>query len=339
MRRWITSTTLALSAVLLPMSHATAGTSAADTTAGTTAAESSVTASFPSGSFPTGTRALITGTVSGSPGRTVLVQARGTNGSWVTLAGGSSGADGTYSLPAPTWWAAKQVLRAYAPATAVDAAAASATTGALTATRRYTPRPGRQFSYLSGHRIRWNPCAVISYRVNPDHMTRSAFRAVKWGFRQLSEATGLQFRYAGTTDFVPFRKNQPVSLFPSNADIALAWAKPTAVPIIKGGLAGFATADWTSVGGGDPEYVQGRVVFDLTARLGGTKAAVRNARKVLTLHELGHAVGLGHVKDSRQIMAQDSYRKARYARGDLRGLARLGAAEGCVPGATRVPLS
>ena len=48
------------------------------------------------------------------------------------------------------------------------------------------------------------------------------------------------------------------------------------------------------------------MVFDLTARLGGTKAAVRNARKVLALHELGHAVGLGHVKDSRQIMAQDS---------------------------------
>ncbi len=138
---------------------------------------------------------------------------------------------------------------------------------------------------------------------------------------------------------MPFRRDQAASLFPSNADISVAWSKPTVVPVLKGSLAGYATADWTSVGGGDPEYVQGRVVFDRTARLGGTKKQIRNARKVLALHELGHAIGLGHVKDKRQIMSQDSYPKARYARGDLRGLVRLGAREGCVPGATRRPLS
>ena len=334
MRRRITSTALVLAAALLPMSHATAGTKTA-----ATAADTAITASFPSGSLPAGANAPVTGTVSGTPGRPVLVQAQGANGSWVTLARGSSGVDGSFSVPAPTWWAARQTLRAYAPATAVDAAATSANTGSVTATRHYTPRPGHQFSYLSGRLIRWNPCAVISYRVNPDHMSRASFKAVKWGFGQLSEATGLQFRYAGTTDFVPFRKNQAADLFPSNADIAIAWSKPTVVPTIKGSLAGYATADWISVGDGDPEYVEGRVVFDLTAHLGSTKAAVRNARKVLALHELGHAVGLGHVKDKRQIMSQDSYPKARYARGDLRGLNRLGAAGGCVPGATRLPLS
>jgi hypothetical protein len=333
MRRTVTSLALAVSTALLPMAHA-AGSPAA-----TTAADSSITASFPSGSRPAGTPALVTGTVTGSPQRPVLVQAQGTNGSWVTLARGQSGADGTFSLPAPTWWVGTQTLRAYAPATALDAAAATPNTGSMTVTRSYEPRPGRQFAYLSGRPIRWNPCVPISYRVHPDHMPGASFKAVKWAFGQLSEATGLQFRYAGTTDFVPFRKNQATALFPANADIAIAWSTPTVVPIIKGGLAGYATADWTSVGDGDPEYTEGRVVFDLTAQLGRTKAQVRNARKVLALHELGHAVGLGHVSDKRQIMSQDSYPKAEYARGDLRGLSRLGAAQGCVPGATRLPLS
>jgi hypothetical protein len=334
MRRQITSVALTLTAALLPMSHATAGTRAA-----ITAADTSITASFPSGSYPTGARALVTGTVGGSAGRPVLVQAQGSNGSWVTLASAKSAPDGTYSVPAPTWWVAKQTLRAYAPATAVDAAAATPSTGSMTVKRRYEPRPGRQFAYLSGQRIRWNPCVPISYRVNPDHMSGASFKAVKWAFGQLSEATGLQFRYAGTTDFVPFRKNQATDLFPSDADIAIAWSTPTVVPIIKGSLAGFATADWISVGDGDPEYTEGRVVFDLTARLGRTKAQVRNARKVLALHELGHAVGLGHVSDERQIMSEESYPTARSARGDLRALTRLGAAEGCVPGAPRLPLS
>ncbi|MGN6576264.1 MAG: matrixin family metalloprotease [Nocardioides sp.] len=337
MRRQITFVALALTAALVPMAHATAGTRAA--TAATTADASSITATFPSGSLPTGTRAPVTGTVGGSPGRPVLVQAQGSNGSWVTLASGKSGPDGSYAVPAPTWWAAHQTLRVYAPATGLDPAATSPNTGSVTVDRRYQPRAGRQFSYLSGHLIRWNPCAVISYRVNPDHMSRASFRAVKWGFRQLSEATGLQFRYAGRTSFVPFRAGQSTTLFPSNADIAIAWAKPSVVPLIKGSLAGYATANWIRIGEGDPEYTEGRVVFDLTAKLGRTKKQVRNARKVLTLHELGHAVGLGHVRDSRQIMSQDSYPKAEYARGDLRGLKRVGASEGCVPGATRIPLS
>lgn len=80
------------------------------------------------------------------------MQVQGTNGSWVTLSSGTSAADGTSSLPAPTWWAARQELRVYAPATALDEAATSATTGSISPTRRYTPPPGRQFSYLLGHR-------------------------------------------------------------------------------------------------------------------------------------------------------------------------------------------
>jgi predicted Zn-dependent protease len=52
----------------------------------------------------------------------------------------------------------------------------------------------------------------------------------------------------------------------------------------------------------------------------------------LLLHELGHVVGLGHTPDSAQIMYPDlrPMSSAQYQPGDLGGLARLGATQGCL---------
>ena len=50
------------------------------------------------------------------------------------------------------------------------------------------------------------------------------------------------------------------------------------------------------------------------------------------LHELGHAMGLNHVTDPRQLMYPVimSRSRAAYGPGDLAGLRRLGRTQGCL---------
>jgi hypothetical protein len=51
----------------------------------------------------------------------------------------------------------------------------------------------------------------------------------------------------------------------------------------------------------------------------------------LLLHELGHAMGLGHVAAKSEVMHEGlgPWSRPYYGPGDLAGLARLGAARGC----------
>jgi hypothetical protein len=104
------------------------------------------------------------------------------------------------------------------------------------------------------------------------------------------------------------------------------------------GEGGFSYA-WASrtVSGRTTYYVaaqRGFVVIDtpqmLKQTMGGFGAGAR--RTNLLLHELGHAMGLGHVTDLRQQM-YPTLRSASpngLAAGDLAGLARVGRGAGCV---------
>ena len=76
------------------------------------------------------------------------------------------------------------------------------------------------------------------------------------------------------------------------------------------------------------------MVLDSTAKLPGGFAGGgrQSTRGSLLLHELGHAIGLDHMTDKRQVMYPVILpQAAQYASGDLRGLAAVGAAQGCFP--------
>jgi hypothetical protein len=302
-------------------------------TGAATLAASSVTAAIPSGTADARTHVpAITGQVTGPAGRLVLVQARAGQG-WVTLGETTSRVDGTFSLATPTWWVGRLSLRTFAPATSEAAGAASTTTAILTVNGRYRPRGGTAFRHLGGYRARWEPCDDISYRVNPHRMPAGAMRDVAEAFRRLSEASGLRFSYAGPTSFVPYARRSRRAT--SNADVVLAWAPPRAVPSLAGtvvGLGGYAGAGTST---GWTRITQGYVVLDSTSRLHRGFAGRRSTRGMTLLHELGHAVGLDHVNDRRQVMYPVILpREAQYAAGDLRGLAAVGAARGCFPAST-----
>ena len=87
---------------------------------------------------------------------------------------------------------------------------------------------------------------------------------------------------------------------------------------------------------GTPIYwiIEAGVVIDRTFRFRPGFGPGRGPSRGQTLiHELGHAVGLDHVRDPRQVMYPSPTRfSAQYAKGDLRGLAKVGVGAGCFPG-------
>ncbi len=291
-----------------------------------------MTVKFPTGTHQAGAHLDVTGTVTGTSPREIDLQIKGSNGTWVPMAATTSAADGTFTVRAPTWWVASQVLRVDAPATGTDPEATSVSTAALTITRTYTPRHGTAHTWLLGTKYRWNPCTVHNYRVTAHRLPADGLKLIRWALGQVSQATGLRFHYAGKTPYVPFKNS--LTNYPNNTDFVFGWATPAQVPNLAGAVAGYGD----SVGnfaGASKWMSDGQVAFDLTTKF--PAASRRGLRENLALHELGHAIGLGHVTDKRQIMypaVRDL--TPRYGGGDLRGLAALGASGGCLtlpPGA------
>ena len=162
-------------------------------------------------------------------------------------------------------------------------------------------------------------------------MPVGALGDVKEAVRRVSEASGLRFVYAGTTSYVPYREG-PGDKQVADADLTIAWAPPRLVPKLAGDTLGLGGYGPGIDRGAWVQIIDGYVVLDSTARLPGGFAGGgrQSTRGGLLLHELGHAMGLGHVDDERQVMYPLILpHAAQYASGDLRGLASVGAAQGC----------
>jgi hypothetical protein len=183
---------------------------------------------------------------------------------------------------------------------------------------------------------RWDPCRVIGYRVNARQARPGALRDVKGALRRVHQATGLRFAYRGTTRLVPQSWEDS---YPRDTQLVIAWARPGQSLVLGrstgamgvGGAAwqlGYRDARGTTVS----RIVRGYVVIDASQQSRTPAGFGRGkTRGELLMHESAHAMGLSHVEDRRQLMhpfMQET--PARWGRGDLAGLAKLGAARGCL---------
>ena len=182
--------------------------------------------------------------------------------------------------------------------------------------------------------VRWNPCTPVTFKVNTGSVApAAAVRRVFAAVAEASAATGIRFRYLGRTRFVPDSAARPVA--PEvGADVVIAWAHPGSGPRRSAllprvsrlaGVGGFAG----SRAGGDFLVARsGYVVFNA----GHVFRMSARKQYVVALHELGHLLGLGHVRDRRQVMYGVAVGNGprHYAAGDRSGLARLGRRAGCL---------
>ena len=192
-----------------------------------------------------------------------------------------------------------------------------------------TGRPGIAF--------RWNPCAPVRYRAHLDGAPASMTGDLTEAVHRLAAATGLRFLDMGATDYSGTFADPDPHGWPNDADLLVTVADEAADPALAGSTVGYAHithGSWTST---DARIDRAEVVlerqFVATAPTGFATTEAGSAE--LLLHELGHAVGLGHTSVAGQVMfpTLGSGQPPHYQNGDLNGLARVGATRGCLPGA------
>lgn len=189
--------------------------------------------------------------------------------------------------------------------------------------------------------MRWNPCAPIHYSANlaqaPDPV--GALADLQAAVAKVAAASGLTFRYDGATTTVPTQAWLDAAGSASGIVVAYAPAGSASGASDLYGAGADGEGGWwesgTSTGGAALvwQIMRGFVVIDparTAAYSGGFGSGA--TRGVLLMHELGHAVGLGHASDQADVMFPviSESSNGSWGSGDLQGLALVGKSAGCI---------
>lgn len=241
-----------------------------------------------------------------------------------------------HRLAAVTAIAAVSVLPAVVPAGATaTAGSAGRTTAGSTATaessaalaaRRGNPRAFKFSAKVGRVPVHWDKCRRIGYRVYLRGAPKRAVRQAKTAVRRLNQVSGLRFVYRGRSRVQASRFDH----YASDTGLVIGWSSPRRAPVQLTG-AGLGGASYLSTGEITAGFVLLNNKVDLAPGFGrGPREGVQGTIGQVLMHELGHAVGLTHVRDRRQLMYYAATRKkATWGAGDRNGLVRVGKRRSC----------
>lgn len=176
------------------------------------------------------------------------------------------------------------------------------------------------------HSIRWDPCPVIRWRYNAQDQEYDARADVTRAIAKISGVSGLKFKYVGSTPF-SYRGDDDQD-FPGNADLFVSWANEKQYEQLAGGVVGTGGGLATSAGADDLGVEWRMDVGYLTLDNGAPQIAQGfngSGWGQIMMHEVLHAMGLGHAQDSRQLMAPfASDSNYQLGAGDITGMHKIG---------------
>ena len=193
----------------------------------------------------------------------------------------------------------------------------------------YTPGGG-SFKFLMTQRgsedpVGYDPCERIEYVVNPAGAPADWGQLIDTGVADTERATGLRFRYVGTTDKRPFDPNHGGLVGDVRSPAVIGFADADEIPELAGEVAGVGGSEAAASARGEYYYVTGSVALDTEVFDHASTGEDRMRLQAIVDHELGHLVGLDHVDSASELMAPVNTGQTTYGPGDLEGLARLGA--------------
>lgn len=265
--------------------------------------------------------------------RTVVLEQKVSSG-WRTVDKVRSERSGAYALTVPTHWFYSTKLRSRVVRTR-KLRGATSRAKRMSVGPAYTPLGSPDsWAKLSRYGDRFNPCRTITYGINTSRATPDA-GTVSTGIHNtlalVAQATGVRFTYVGETGAMPFdrkvgRKDPKlVFAFTTDAETKLDLGPSVAA---RGGS---DRTRWARDARGRRilQTIHGGVLYDLTDT--ATMTAVQFQQ--LTLHEVGHVMGLGHVAPTDQYMTAGAELydlPLSYQAGDLNGFNHVGLQAGCI---------
>jgi len=178
--------------------------------------------------------------------------------------------------------------------------------------------PVRQYSFevtnSAGEPVRWDPCKPVSYAV-VDVKAPPGWQAdVAFAISQAQAATGLDLVDAGA-----FASGRQV---PSSVDITISWTAALPATADEVGLTTYYYIN-------DPRYTPEMTKADIQLLSSLHAGGGTDGELPVLLHEMGHALGMGHAPGQPEVMNPYDHGFTRYQPGDLQGLRLLGASQGC----------
>jgi hypothetical protein len=265
--------------------------------------------------------------------RRVVILEQRTGSGWRKVDRAKTSKKGEFSLAVPTHWFYSSKMRVRTPRARRSPGDTSRSVRMQVVPGYVPPGSRDSWAYISKDRIRANPCKPISYGINsagalPD--PASAAAAIHHSVALVAQATGIRFRFEGETTALPFDKKQRKG----DPQLVFGWVRDEDTRLDLGpavaARGGSDKVRWARNGRGRRvgEAVTMGVIYDA-----GEPYMEAADMYHLTMHELGHAMGLGHVAATDQHMGtgpEGYHLPTTYSAGDLNGLAHVGLQQGCL---------